>query len=58
MTVKGDEIPEVVQGIRDAERGVKFREYASRPWKRGWRAYELQQKCKRRFQAREEFAPH
>jgi hypothetical protein len=56
MTVKGDEIPEFVKGIRAAQRGEDCLKHAPKAWKRGFRAYRLQQKYRRKAQEREQFA--
>jgi hypothetical protein len=52
MTVKGSEVPEFVQGYLAKQDGKDLANHASRPWKRGWRAREMQEKYKRRFQER------
>ena len=56
MTVKGSEVPEFVQGYLAKQEGKDLANHASRPWKRGWRAREMQEKYKRRFQKQEQFA--
>lgn len=55
MSVKGSEVPEFICGFEHAREGGKFLEHKSRPWKRGFRAYELQASCRVRFQDREWF---
>ena len=42
---------EFVRGIKDAERGIRFRFFASRPWKRGWRLKRTQNRYLRKFQS-------
>jgi hypothetical protein len=38
---------EFVRGWEDAGRGVKFREHESRPWKNGWRLFDLREAQRR-----------
>jgi hypothetical protein len=56
MTVKGSDVPEFVDGFEHARSGGAIREHASRPWKRGYKAYQLQAKWRRKFQRQEQFA--
>jgi hypothetical protein len=52
MTVKGEETDEFVQGYVAKQEGKILLRHASRPWKRGWKAREMQERYKRRFQER------
>ena len=40
---------EFVRGWSDASDGVKFREFESRPWKNGWRLFEMREAQRRHW---------
>ena len=44
---------EFIRGWQDAEAGVRFRVFASRPWRRGWRLWHTREKYRRKYQAKE-----
>ena len=56
MTVKGSEVTEFVDGFEHARKGGKLLDHASKPWKRGFKACQLQAKWRRKWQESWEFA--
>ncbi len=52
MTTQQHDI-EFIRGWTDAEAGVRFRVFASRPWRRGWRLWHTREKYRRKYQAKE-----
>lgn len=56
MTVRGSEVTEFVDGFEHARKGNPPRVNASRPWKRGYKACQLQAKWREKFRENWEFA--
>lgn len=56
MTVKGDETDEFVKGYLAKQEGKSLIRHASKPWKRGWRARQMQERLRAKFRQNWEFA--